>query len=449
MKKQTKKQVMVGVIILAIALAIFILYAFGGFGNKPLSIFGYGGFPDPTIQAYGDTYTMTFSVTPNKIQGGIVTDSDLTFDYSSAWVNPNEYPEPGQETAPPRTDIQFIKYNISNMRVTSISGLNGYGTNQVTNCPECIIFVKDYGSYCTPKLSQFYYQHTASSGVQRLSFDCHFVGEFDSSPRASAYLVDSSATLSFDVVVLKTGIQCTESQLSNCKTGQVCINNLCTEQTKTYYRFQNNTCNLISLLSSQKTISDYDTLTSCQANIIVEPPVVQSKGFIYWIQQLNQWITDFFKKIFGLSIAGLSEVEPNTQATYEINLSTSPADSNFSDSSYSVKFANWAVTDSVGNIKMQGTWEKIPNGKYVKNVTITTPSQIGNYMILGMITETNMTYDGFNHAWIVGEEKAILQEGIDLETKFRVTSPPTVSPSGFLKFIQSIIDWFKNLFGIK
>lgn len=53
----------------------------------------------------------------------------------------------------------------------------------------------------------------------------------------------------------------------DCSQDLKCSNNKCISDIESYYRFLENKCNLISLLPSEKTLNDYNTLEQCQEKI--------------------------------------------------------------------------------------------------------------------------------------------------------------------------------------
>lgn len=188
----------------------------------------------------------------------------------------------------------------------------------------------------------------------------------------------------------------------------------------------------------------YNSFEECQKKIVIEPPKINPRGWIDWIFKLNEWITEFFKKIFGLSIVGKDLVEPNTIETYDINLISTPPDSDWSDGSYSVQYSNWALIDSENSIVQQGTWEET-YGEYKKQVSITTPSDIGNYILIATITQYEMAYDFSNRLWNVEEERILTKEAIDVQTKYTVIEPEKPSPPSFADLINKIIDFIRSL----
>ncbi len=178
---------------------------------------------------------------------------------------------------------------------------------------------------------------------------------------------------------------------------------------------------------------------------LLKPTIPSPQAISNWIDSIIDWIRNLFANIFTFSITGPQTVEPNTQATYTIDLNAQIPDSDWSDGTYSVQYGNWALIGENSNIKQQGTWEKI-NGQYSKSVTLTTPSNIGDYILVGIITQIDMNYNFDTGQWTTGEEQIINKEAIDLKTKYTVEAPEVPLPGGFQKFINDIINFLKNLF---
>ena len=216
---------------------------------------------------------------------------------------------------------------------------------------------------------------------------------------------------SVEVDVLKTGVECISGQLANCNEGQICENNKCVES---------------------------------QAPT---PPTPQPSGFTSILQKLVSWLNNLWDNIFKQSIVGDVEVQPGSTHTYQIDLSATSPDSDYSDGSYSTQFSNWALIDSSGNILKQGNWEQV-NGQYSKSVILTVPTDANKqYALIGVITEIQGNYDYQTGQWVFGEEQILNKEAIDIKTLHKVSEPTNPTPSGFSKFISSIVDWFKNIFG--
>lgn len=250
------------------------------------------------------------------------------------------------------------------------------------------------------------------------------------------------------VTELKSGTECLDN--SHCSSDKVCSNKICSEKMISLYRFENNSCSLKNILSSEKTANDYSTLSECQVNIILSPTTPQPKGFdaiLKAISDFNKWISDFIKKILGFSIAGTTEVSPNTLQVYSIDMNVSPADNDFSDGSVSWQFGDWGVVDSSNNTIKYGTPERISNGKYQKNITLTIPSNIGDYALVGIITEIKGEWDSATGNWTYSNETIINKEAINLRTRYSVIEPTMPTSKGFLGIINAIVEWFRRLFG--
>jgi len=245
---------------------------------------------------------------------------------------------------------------------------------------------------------------------------------------------------------------CSYSDLDTLKESCLygCLNGVCgVLEEIDFYRFSENQCNQISILESEKTINDYSTLAECQVNIIGEdiiaPPDPSPSGFSKFISSIINWLKNIFSTIFGIAtITGSQIVEPNTIQTYQIDLSAPIPDSDWSDGTYQVQYANWALIDSSGNIIQEGTWEKI-NGKYQKSVTITTPSNIDDFALLGMITQFDITFNEATGQWTTSEERIVNKEAIDLKTKYTIEEPEVPFAGGFGGFIGTIINWLKGI----
>jgi hypothetical protein len=209
-------------------------------------------------------------------------------------------------------------------------------------------------------------------------------------------------------------------------------------------------CTLKEKYTYQVLDTDYYTLKECQiANRLVDDPEQpdspQPSSFSRLIDSIKSWFTNLFDKIFTYqSIVGDKSIEPNTQHTYQISISTDTPDKDYSDGTYQVQYGNWALLDSEGNIEQEGNWEEI-DGIYQKSVTITTPSQIGDYVLVGIIDQFDMTFDYSTGEWSY-TESIVNKEAINLETEYSVTNPTNPTPSALSQFLSKIWNWFLNLF---
>jgi hypothetical protein len=64
-----------------------------------------------------------------------------------------------------------------------------------------------------------------------------------------------------------------------------------------------------------------------------------------------------------------------------------------------------------------------------------------------MITQFDMAYNYPTHTWNSSEEKIMNKEAINIKNKYVVIAPTNPTPSGFAKFWNSIVSFFRNLFG--
>lgn len=219
----------------------------------------------------------------------------------------------------------------------------------------------------------------------------------------------------------------------------------------TFYRLENNQCTEIQLYPSEKTSNDYYTATDCYNQInIPQPDTPAAPGWSDFLSAIWDWV----KNIFGFggvtqTIYGETSPLPGSTHTYNISISTTQPDSTYNDGSYSVQYANWALVESgTQSIIKQGTWEQV-YGEYDKSVTITLPNtENKEYALLGIITETQGTYDYNTGTWTFSEEQIKNKEAINVKTLYSITEPTNPEPSGFSKLISDIINWIKNFLGL-
>lgn len=76
----------------------------------------------------------------------------------------------------------------------------------------------------------------------------------------------------------KCNVECISQ--TDCQADYKCENSECVLDTQTYYRFSDNQCSPISLLPSEKTTNDYNTLTECEENIVGEPDKIDVYRFL-------------------------------------------------------------------------------------------------------------------------------------------------------------------------
>ena len=168
-----------------------------------------------------------------------------------------------------------------------------------------------------------------------------------------------------------------------------------------------------------------------------EPPAPIITGFTAWINKLWAWIQTLFN--LG-AITGEPVIQVGLPYTYDISVTANEPDSDYTDGSYQVQYSNWALVDRNGNIKQEGTWERV-YGSYVKQVTLIAPER-GQYTLLAIITQYDMSYD--NNVWVTIREEIVGREAIDLSTNIPAPDMPVVS--SFTNWLNDIWDWLTNLF---
>jgi len=172
------------------------------------------------------------------------------------------------------------------------------------------------------------------------------------------------------------------------------------------------------------------------------------KGFSQLLIRIWDKIKAIFEKISPrFSIVGEKVIEVGKNYTYQIELRVPPPDLNWSDGTYQVQYASWALIDKNKNIIQEGEWEEI-NGTYLKNITIKAPENVDDYLIIAMVTQFDMNYNTETKSWDTSEEKIILLESINLRTTKPtiITKPSKPSPKGIISWINSVLGWFSNLF---
>ena len=187
-------------------------------------------------------------------------------------------------------------------------------------------------------------------------------------------------------------------------------------------------------------------VNKCEAPVqITEPPVVEPTGLNSFLSEFLDWLKGLFSGMF-LSITGEQNVAPNTQHIYNIDISTTAPDHDYSDGSYQTQYAYWALLKNDGTIiKGQTTGVEV-NGSYKLNVTITTPLAIEDYALVSTITQIDSIYNLETNTWEHGEETIMVKEALDIQTKISAIDKPIAT--GFGNLIDAFISWIKGLFGL-
>lgn len=183
--------------------------------------------------------------------------------------------------------------------------------------------------------------------------------------------------------------------------------------------------------------------------IAPDPLPPPASGWAKFLSFLSSIIKSFLSLFTSQSIVGNVSVALGSTQTYNINLVVPAPDSEFSDGFGQVQYASYVLSDSSNNIIKEGAWERI-YGSYQKAVTLTVPLDSNkDYVLVGVITQMNGTYNYNTGQWSWTEETPIIHEEINIKTKYSVISP-IIPPSGgwakFTAFLNAIIDWFRNIF---
>ena len=390
-----------------------------------------------TTSAY---YSFTASATPSGGFNNPITSVQRGGDSTS---QPLDQKFLFEDVYPPNSNIQLnIPFN---------------ATVTVTN-PTGAYFAPGYG-YATQIIPLQIQNQTATctafwSGSSTYNYDnvvCNVKGvayplDSNLTSNGGTFLLFSANSIVFQGKIATVGTQCLDN--SQCSLGLTCQNNQCVSLPQTYYELSNNTCIVVSKLSSQATSNDYATLSDCQKSIIYEPIPPQPKGFLGLLQSINHWISNFIHNILGLNIAGNLVVQPNTVNTYFINMSVNPVVDDLINGYRTWHFGSYGLVDSNNNTINVGN--PIPiNDSYIQNVTLTTPANIGDYALIGIVEEINATFNQSTGTWIYSNSTIIDKEAIKLSNYYSITEPTQPTPVGFAKFWQSIISFIKSLFGIK
>ena len=352
---------------------------------------------------YSTTYTVDFSVnnrvgSPQACGSGISTEgTDYSFMILVDSYESFKFPSGHYDGT-----LKASNVVINGLRAQNhLSGCGEqYNIVNQTNTATCKYHDNVYGMDCTFRVIA---QTTRNDGSIPVSPNEPII-----------YGIDSG---SLDIIILKSGVQCTQTQTSLCTTNQECINNICT----------------------QKQI------------VAPSPTITQKPSFVNFLSAIGNWISDLFKNIFSgtsESIIGAKNVLPNSVQTYQISLNTTTPDSNYSDGSYQVQYSNWALVNTNNTIVQQGEWETITNGIYNKNITITVPNDLSQNVLIAMIYEYDMNYNFTTSNWTTSSESIKVKEGINLKTGLPIpVNPNPISLNIFSRIWDSIINFFKGLFG--
>lgn len=168
--------------------------------------------------------------------------------------------------------------------------------------------------------------------------------------------------------------------------------------------------------------------------------------FLQKFQEFLDWMKDLFKNAQFWAISGSTSVQPGSTETYSISLTAPVPDSDYTDGSYQIQYASWALIDKDENIKQQGEWEKV-QGSYQKQVTINVPSELNKFGIAGVIVQYDMQYNFSTKQWSITKEDIVAKEMLNVATKLPVPfNPPVPGWSKIADWFKSFLDWLAGLF---
>ena len=300
MKKKTKR--IIGIVILLIFLSLGIY--FFGFQLKILDIWSPNTITANANVISSNQYSTNYLFSFSTQGGGLVSQSS-----SAVSVAGTMYPIVG---GPNNFSFSFTlvpqfgsDYNLDTSNVQTGTFFNATNVELNLGLLDWV-----YGNWYTAPTSNYQ--------IQNLTAQCEMAGNGQIVCKYSGVVQSNDkgyilgprnlqvqGTGGLRVEILNKNVQCTSSQLSLCSSNQTCQNNQCVSLPQTYYELSNNTCIVVSKLSSQATSNDYATLSDCQKSIIHEPIPPQPKGFLGLLQSINQWISNFIHNILGLNIGGI------------------------------------------------------------------------------------------------------------------------------------------------
>lgn len=176
------------------------------------------------------------------------------------------------------------------------------------------------------------------------------------------------------------------------------------------------------------------------------------------LSKILQIISAWFNKIWTalpLTITGQSEytlpdssVSLSTGAlvTYNIVLDApTPLDETYSDGTYQVRYCTAGMVRKDGFIHSYTQPERCIN-QWRKDFQTSVPSIVGDYAVVAIMTQFDGVYE--SGLWRWSDERIVAQEALNVKTKAPIPGSQSLPQPGFLqKFISSIINFLKNIFG--
>jgi hypothetical protein len=197
--------------------------------------------------------------------------------------------------------------------------------------------------------------------------------------------------------------------------------------------------------ASTTTTTTIVPVTTTTVILVSPPPTPNPPIWDLIISKILDWLINLFN-FFKFEIYGEQYPTVGNMQTYTINITTTPPDSDYSDGSYQVQYGSWALLDKSGNMINKGDWEQI-NGSYYKQITLTIPSNPGDYIIVGLIYQYDMKFNTTTLKWDTVSEGVVSKEAMNLNAK--VIAPPTPKPPDILQVLKNFWCWFIGLFGLR
>ena len=158
---------------------------------------------------------------------------------------------------------------------------------------------------------------------------------------------------------------------------------------------------------------------------VINPPVIPSPTKVLFspTSKYNSQIKSSIKEFLGVgifSIFGPLSINPKDTVSYHADFQV-PIDNNFQDKTFTYQYANWILTDNIGNVLTEGNWEEIPSGVYSKDFTININEE-GTYVLASVIQQSILNY---NDGWSVINETFYFDSGAKKLTVSSLTPPQT------------------------
>lgn len=157
-------------------------------------------------------------------------------------------------------------------------------------------------------------------------------------------------------------------------------------------------------------------------------------------------IWDWFKSLLGYSIAGEGTAIAGQSYAYNINLATTPPDTDYKDGAYQTQYAYWALVDASKNIVAGDTKGTEVFGNFIKDVSVTIPAN-GKYILVATITQIDSKWDATQAKWIDGTETIVVKEAKDITSQTTYIQPSKPIAGGINSLLSGLWSWFKGLFG--